>query len=163
MSTDSLSLLWWWIQPAVARFFCMQYQKTLFFSYDLSSNMFLMYAVSEKPVLFLWSQFKHVSSVCRQCQKTLFCSSDLSSNTLWTLLKNELFYHAHISSHRTYENAVWNGCSDIIFKQLNSLHRRAAKLTLPDPSKATEAKILRLGLLPLVLESSLCSTRLYYY
>ena len=91
MSTDSLSLLWWWIQPAVARFFCMQYQKTLFFSYDLSSNTFLMYAVSEKPVLFLWSQFKHVSSVCRQCQKTLFCSSDLSSNTLWTLPRTNYF------------------------------------------------------------------------
>ena len=147
------------------------------------SRTFLLYAVSENPVLFLWSQFKHVSYVCsvrKTCsvpvisvQTRFFCMQTVSENPVlfqWSQFehfvdtsKNELFYHAHISSHRTYENAVWNGCSDIIFKQLNSLHRRAAKLTLPDPSKATEAKILRLGLLPLVLESSLCSTRLYYY
>ena len=44
-----------------------------------------------------------------------------------------------------------SGMVVVIFysKTLNSLHRRAAKLTLPDISIATKAKIQRLGLLSL--------------
>ena len=78
-----------------------------------------------------------------QCQKKY--SYYLSSNTS----RRKLFYHAHISSHLTYASTVWECCSDILFRKLNSLHRRAAKLMLPDPSIITEAKIHRLGLLPL--------------
>ena len=60
--------------------------------------------------------------------------------------KRKLFYHAHISSHLTYASTVWDGYSDILFKKkLNSLHRRAAKLMLPDPSTTTEAKMQCLG------------------
>ena len=50
--------------------------------------------VSNNPVLFLWSQFKHFVNTS----------------------KSKLFYHAHISSHRTYASAVCNGCSDVILK-----------------------------------------------
>ena len=62
--------------------------------------------------------------------------------------KRKSFYHAHISSHLTYASTVWDGCSDILFKKRNLLHRRAAKLTLPDPSATTEAKIQRLDFTP---------------
>ena len=63
--------------------------------------------------------------------------------------KRKLFYHAHISSHLTYASTVWDGCSDILFNKLNSLHRRAAKLMISDSSLSTDTKLRYLGLLPL--------------
>ena len=63
--------------------------------------------------------------------------------------KRKLFYHAHISSHLTYASAVWDGCSDILFNKLNSLHRRAAKLMISDSSLSTDTKLRYLGILPL--------------
>ena len=42
-----------------------------------------------------------------------------------------------------------NGCSDILFHKLNSLHRRTAKLVMPDLSLTTDAKLQHLRLLPL--------------
>ena len=63
--------------------------------------------------------------------------------------KRKLFYHAHISSHLTYASTVWEGCGDILFKKLNSLHRRAAKLMISDPSSLTDTKLRYLGILPL--------------
>ena len=63
--------------------------------------------------------------------------------------KRKLFYHAHISSHLTYASTVWDGCSDILFNKLNSLHRRAAKLMISNSSLSTDTKIRYLGILPL--------------
>ena len=63
--------------------------------------------------------------------------------------KRKLFYHAHISPHLTYASTVWDGCSDILFNILNSLHRRAAKLIISDSSLSTDTKLRYLGLLPL--------------
>ena len=63
--------------------------------------------------------------------------------------KKKLFYYAHISPHLTYASTIWDGCSDILFHKLNSLHRRAAKLMMPDLSLTTDAKLQHLGLLPL--------------
>ena len=63
--------------------------------------------------------------------------------------KRKLFYHAHISSHLTYASTRWDGCSDILFIKLNSLHRRAAKLMISDSSLSTDTKLRYLGLLPL--------------
>ena len=63
--------------------------------------------------------------------------------------KRKLFYHALISPHLTYASIVWDGCSDILFNKLNSLHKRAAKLMISDYSLTTDTKLLYLGLLPL--------------
>ena len=64
----------------------------------------------------------------RQCQKTqLFLLSQLKH------FVDKLFYHAYTSSHLTYASTVWDVCRDSVFKKLNSLHRRDAKLMLPDP------------------------------
>ena len=78
-----------------------------------------MPTVSENPVLFLWSQFKHFLVYADSMQKV----SENPVLFLWSQFrhfvdtsKRELFYYAHISSHRTNENAVWNGCNDILFK-----------------------------------------------
>ena len=57
--------------------------------------------------------------------------------------------HAHTSPYLTYASTVWDGYSDILFHKLNSLQRRAAKLMMPDLSLTTDAKLQRLGLLPL--------------
>ena len=48
-----------------------------------------------------------------------------------------------------YSSAAWDGCSDILFNKLNSLHRRAANLMISDSSLTTDTKLRYLGLLPL--------------
>ena len=60
-----------------------------------------------------------------------------------------LFYNAHIKSHIDYASTVWDGSSDVHLRRLNSLHRRAAKLILPDPSLSTDQKLKKLNILPL--------------
>ena len=60
-----------------------------------------------------------------------------------------LFYNAHIRSHIDYVSTVWDGCSEANLKRLNSLHRRAAKLILPDPTLSTDQKLKQLDILPL--------------
>ena len=44
---------------------------------------------------------------------------------------------------------MWGGCGEVHLKELNSLHRRAGKLILPDPSLSTEQKMRALGILNL--------------
>ena len=84
----------------------------------------------------------------KQFQKILICCH--SSDTLWTLLSANCFTMLIIiSSHLTYASTVWDGCSDILFNKLNSLHRRAAKLMISDSSLSTDTKLRYLGLLPL--------------
>ena len=61
--------------------------------------------------------------------------------------KRKLFYHAHISPHLTFASTVWDGCSDILFNKLNSLHRRAAKLMISDSNLSTDTKLRYLGIL----------------
>ena len=68
---------------------------------------------------------------------------------MWTFPSASCFYHAHISPHLTYASTVWDGCSNILFNKLNSLHRRAAKLMTSDSSLTTDTKLRYLGLLPL--------------
>ena len=36
---------------------------------------------------------------------------------------------------------MWDGCSDVLKKRLNSLHRRAVKLILPDTTLTTDQKL----------------------
>ena len=40
----------------------------------------------------------------------------------------------HIKAYISYASVVWDGCGEVHFKKLNSLHCRASKLILPDPS-----------------------------
>ena len=44
-------------------------------------------------------------------------------------------------AHTDYASVVWVGCSDVLKKRLNSLHRRAAKLIFPDTTLTTEQKL----------------------
>ena len=44
----------------------------------------------------------------------------------------KLFFKAHIKTHIDYASVVWDGCSDVLKRRLNSLHRRAVNLIFPD-------------------------------
>ena len=59
----------------------------------------------------------------------------------------KLFFNAHIKLHIDYAaSVVWDGCSNVLKKRSNSLHRRAVKLILPDTSdqKLKEMRIMSL-------------------
>ena len=63
---------------------------------------------------------------------------------MWTLLSASCFTMLIFPLTLT----VWDGCSDILFNKLNSLHRRGAKL-ISDSSLSTDTKLRYLGILPL--------------
>ena len=74
-----------------------------------------------------------------------FLNCNISSTSIQ---KN--FYNAHIKPHIDYASVVWDGCGKVYLnKKLNSLHQRASKLILPDPSLSTEQKMSALGILNL--------------
>ena len=52
-------------------------------------------------------------------------------------------------AHINYASTVWSNASEVHLKKINSLHRRAAKLILPDHSLSTTAKLKKLDILPL--------------
>ena len=60
-----------------------------------------------------------------------FCS--VSSGAIWTCSDaRKIIFQAYLLSHINYSSTVWTGANEIHLKKLNSLHRRAAKLILPD-------------------------------
>ena len=60
-----------------------------------------------------------------------------------------MFFDAHIKSRIDYCSTVWDGCSEVHMKRLDSLYRRAAKQILPDPTLTTDQKLQKLDILPL--------------
>ena len=44
---------------------------------------------------------------------------------------------------------MWDGCSDVLKKRLNSLHRRAVKLILPDTILTTDQKLKEMRIMSL--------------
>ena len=83
--------------------------------------------MSKNQQLFLLSQLQHIINIDTR----------------------KLFYNAHIKPHINYASVVWDDCGEVHLKKLNSLHRRAGKLILPDPSLSTEQKMSALGILNL--------------
>ena len=79
--------------------------------------------------------------------KKLFLLSQLQQ--IINLVTRKIFYNAHIKPHISYVSVVWDGCGEVHFKKLNSLHRRAGKLILPDPSLSTEQTMSATGILNL--------------
>ena len=78
---------------------------------------------------FRWqAQIEHI---CKSMsKKQLFLLSQLQH--IVNIDTKELFYNAHIKPHIDYVSVVWDGCGEVHLKKLNSLHRRAGKLILPD-------------------------------
>ena len=89
----------------------------------------------------------HIEQLCKCISRNLFLLSRLQSIISFEARKT--FYNAHIKSHIDYASVLWDGCSDALFKPINSLHRRAAKLILPDPNLSTENKMETIGMLSL--------------
>ena len=63
--------------------------------------------------------------------------------------KHESCSIVHTFYFINYASTLWNGCSKVHLKKLNSLHCHAAKLILSDPSITTDDKLKTLKLLPL--------------
>ena len=61
----------------------------------------------------------------------------------------KIFYSSHILPHISFLSTVWVGCGETHLNKLNSLHRRAAKLLLPDKNSSTDEKMKALSILPL--------------
>ena len=61
----------------------------------------------------------------------------------------KMFYSSHILTHVSFSSTVWDGCGETHLNKLNSLHRRAAKLLLPDKNLSTDEKMKALSILPL--------------
>ena len=89
-----------------------------------------------------------LSNVYKIVSKKLFLPSQLGYYV--NVKARKLFYSAYILSHINYASTLWDGRSEVHLKKLNSLHRRAAKLILSDPSKPADDKLKTLKLLPLM-------------
>ena len=87
------------------------------------------------------------SNTCEKACQTI-CFFSLSCN-ISTSIPGKIFYNTHIKPHIDYTSVVWDGCGEVHFKKMNSLHRRAGKLILPDPSLSTEQKLSAPGILNL--------------
>ena len=61
----------------------------------------------------------------------------------------KIFYSSHILPHISFSSTVWDGCGETHLNKLNSIHRRAAKLLLPDKNPSTDEKMKALNILPL--------------
>ena len=88
-----------------------------------------------------------LSNVCKTVSKKLVLLSQLRYYV--NVKARKLFYSAHIVSYINYASTLWDGCSEVHLKKLNSLHRRAAKLILSYPSIPTDDKLKTLKLLPI--------------
>ena len=89
----------------------------------------------------------HINNMCKTVSRRVFLLSKLryivDSDT------RKLFFNAHIKPHIDYASVVWDGCSDVLKKILNSLHRRAVKLILPDTTLTTDQKLKEMRIMSL--------------
>ena len=111
---------------------------------DLVLNGAKIQQVSEHRLLGITSDNKlrwdsHINNVC----KTVFLLSKLR------YIVRKLFFNAHIKPHTDYASVMWDGCSDVLKKRLNSLHRRAVKLILPDTTLNTDQKLKKMRIMSL--------------
>jgi hypothetical protein len=89
----------------------------------------------------------HINHVSKSLSKNLFLLKQLRNYVNSEATKT--FFYAHCLSHINYASTVWCGASANQLKHLNSLHRRAAKIIVPDPTLTTDQKMHALGFLPL--------------
>ena len=89
----------------------------------------------------------HVNKTCRTISRNIYLLSKLKPFV--DIDARKMFYNAHIKTHIDYSSTLWDGCSDVHFKSINSLHRRAAKRIMPDDTLTTDQKLKKLQLLPL--------------
>ena len=81
----------------------------------------------------------HIDNICKQVARNLFLLGQLRKYV--DIDCRKLFFNAHLMKHINYASTAWSNASEVHFKKLNSLHRRAEKLILPDHSLSTTAKL----------------------
>ena len=85
--------------------------------------------------------------MCENTLKTSLPSSKL--RYVVDIDTRKLFFNAHIKLHIDYVSVVWDGCSDVLKKRLNPLHRRAVKLIFPDKTLTTDQKLKMMRIMSL--------------
>ena len=81
----------------------------------------------------------HINNVCKTVSRRVFLLSKL--RYIVDIDTRKLFFSAHIKPRIDYASVVWDGCTDVFKKRLNSQHRRAVKLILPDTTLTTDQKL----------------------
>ena len=71
---------------------------------------------------------EHINNVCKTVSRRVFLLSKL--RYIVDIDTRKLFFSAHIKPHIDYVSVVWDGCSDVLKKRLNSLHRRSFQIQL---------------------------------
>lgn len=92
-----------------------------------------------------WKQ--HVNKLCKLLSRKIFVLSKLKH--YFNSNDRKLFYLSQIQTHIDYASTVWSSCSAVCFKDLNSLHRRAAKIIIPEPDLTTDQRLQKAAMLPL--------------
>ena len=80
----------------------------------------------------------HTNNVCKTVSRRVFLLSKL--RYIVDIDTRKLFFSAHTKLHIDYASVVWDGCSDVLKKRLNSLHRRAVELIFPDQTLTIDQK-----------------------
>ena len=81
--------------------------------------------------------------------RSSFVAPGVDNMNLNCLKCNNIWEIKLIKPHIDYASVVWDDCGEVYLKKWDSLHRRAGKLILPDPSLSTEQKMSALGMLSL--------------
>ena len=81
----------------------------------------------------------HVNNVCKTISRRAFLLSKL--RYIVNIDSRKLSFNADIKPRTDYASVVWDGCSDVLKKRLNSLHRKAVKLTFKDTTLTTDRKL----------------------
>jgi hypothetical protein len=89
----------------------------------------------------------HINNVCKSVAKNIYLLGKLKHYLITDALKS--FFYAHCLSHINYASNVWCHAGEVHLKKLNSLHRRAAKIIVPNPYLSTEEKLRFANILPM--------------
>ena len=89
----------------------------------------------------------HLQKLCHKVSSSLFLLSKLRQYVDTQACR--IFFHAHILSHINYGSTLWDNCSNVNLKRLNSLYRRASKIIITDKCLSTEEKMELLDIPPL--------------
>ena len=131
---------------SVCLFVCLSVCLSLCLSVSLSLSLSLPPSLTH-PIddEFKWQS--HISNICKIVSKNMFLMSQLKRYVNPQTLR--IFCNSDILPHIRFSSTVWDGCGETHLNKLNSLHRRAAKLLLPEKNTPTDEKLKALSILPL--------------
>ena len=90
---------------------------------------------------------KHIENLIKRLAKNTYLLCKLKNYIKNTHL--QMFFNAHILSHINYASTIWDGCSQDIYKKLNSVYKRAVKQLKHRHTSTTDETFKQLDILPL--------------